>query len=471
MSDRSLALDMLAQSQAAEAQNLPLSYQILASSVTTDSTAGLCWFQMGNANWGLKLGRSAVACYRRALQCELPDELRPKVMNALGHALHHTGQNEEAHGVLKELTELHPEMPLPWFNLSMVESVKGYGVPALEHARTAVDLQPCHPPLQLNLAFQLMFSGRMMEGLRYFAARFPYRLQHFANYPYPQWDGTNKDGKTVVFCVSEQGIGDTLAYARFVERAAKRASFIHLGVQPELARLFRAGFQHLPNINVLPQPCPFPPATHWTTFMSLPTALGMTDEEFFATPNIKIPNFSMGGTQWKDKHAKFHIGVAWGGSPANDIDVWRSFPIHYLLELYEIPGIQLYALQTDDRAQEIHSTGSATLIKDMRPFIRDVADTTAVMRELDLVITCEGVLGHIAGAMNVPCWIAYSYQGRTVHLGHDPKPGEVPFYPKHWVFKQGWNHDWKPVFGTIKDNLHDFMEKRVLQQRDGSGAR
>jgi hypothetical protein len=109
----------------------------------------------------------------------------------------------------------------------------------------------------------------------------------------------------------------------------------------------------------------------------------------------------------------------------------------------------------------------------MRPFIRDVADTTAVMRELDLVITCEGVLGHIAGAMNVPCWIAYSYQGRTVHLGHYPKPGEVPFYPKHWVFKQGWNHDWKPVFQTIKDNLHEFIDKgkteRASRLQSGNG--
>ena len=472
MNDRAQALSMLDQSRTAEGQNLPMAYQLLASSVVTDSTAAECWFRMGDANFAIGMRKSAIGCYRKALQNGMPPEMHPRVLNALAHSLYFTGQNDEASEYAERVVQEYPEFALGYFNLSMVESVKGYLDLALVHARKAYAMLPDNPPVELNLAFQLMFNGHMVEGLKHFEARFPYRLAHFAQYPYPKWEGQSewKGQKTVVWCVSEQGIGDTLAYARYVRAAANRCSFLHLGVQPELARLFRASFQDVPNLNVIPQPCPFPPATHYTTFMSLPVALGMTDAEFFAAKNITIPPFTMSPTSWKDKRATLHIGVAWGGAKNNDIDYWRSFPIDRLLELYEVPGIQLYALQFDDRAQDIHSTGSITLIRDMRSHVRDVADTIAILRELDLVITCEGVIGHIAGAMNVPCWIAYSYQGRTVHLGHDPKGGP-PFYPLHHVIKQGPDHDWTPVFRTIKEQLHDIMEKRVLQCGDGGGAR
>ena len=471
MSDRNAALDMLSRSKTAEASSLPLAYQLLASSVVTDSTFADGWFRLGEANWSMKLAKSAIQCYRRALLCEMTEELRPRVLNSLAHVLHHTGKNEEAWEYANLCGVKYPDFALAYFNLSMINSVQGHLRSALALAEKACSMSPGHPPLELNRAFQLMFNGRWMEGLKAFEARFPYRLSHFASYPYPKWE--NPSDKDVVFCVSEQGIGDTLAYARFVERAAKRCSFMHLGVQPELARLFRASFQNLKNINILPQPCPFPPATHWTTFMCLPVALGLTDEEFLGTKNITIPKFTLGGTSFKDKHAKLHVGVSWAGSKANDIDHWRSIPLDYFLDLAAIPGVQLYSLQMDDRSQDIHNMGSVTLIRDLKPMVRDVADTVAILNELDLVICCEGVLAHIAGCMGFPCIVAYSYQGRTIHFGHHPI--EVPFYPNHVVVKQNSDHKWEPVFNQIKGILEEELsnasddERRVLRRSPASG--
>lgn len=436
---------MLKQSEQAAATNTPLAYQLLASAAICDSNHVEAWWRLGQTHWNSGMRDAAAACYRRALQCPgISDDMREKVHCNLGHVLHHLGKNDEAreHALIANL--LNPKQAFNYCNLSLIESVDGRLDKSLEYARKAYDMDPNNAAMETALAFALLYKRQWIEGLRHFNGRFGYRLPQFANYPYPMWKG---EPDKVVYCVSEQGIGDTLSYSRFIPRAVKHCKFMHLGVHSESARLLRAVFQDIPNINILPQPCPFPPATAWTTFMSLPPILGMTDAEFEGTPNIPVPAFRVEASKWKDKHAKLHIGISWAGSAANDINHWRSIPVTEFLRLYEVPGIQLYSLQMDDHVQDIHRLGLATLVRDMKPHVRDLADTTAIVRELDIIICAEGLLGHIAGAVGKPCWIAYSWMGRSFHIGHDGK--DVPFYPDHVVFKQGPDMLWGPVFDNI----------------------
>jgi hypothetical protein len=206
-------------------------------------------------------------------------------------------------------------------------------------------------------------------------------------------------------------------------------------------------FADLANVEVVPLPPHGMPAVdYWSTFVSLPTALGLTDRGIIEAKLPKVPSLAMSAT-WKDQTAKFHVGVAWCGNPKSDNNVWKSFPLVYLLDLYKVPGVALYSLQVGERAKDIHDAGASALIRDLTPYITDVVDTMALLRDLDLVITVESALGHICSAVGRECWIPYSYMGRDYRIGHDGT--RRLWTPHHRIFKQGRDMAWQSVFDDI----------------------
>ena len=353
---------------------------------------------------------AAIALFRRALENDLDPDERPKALTNLAWELMKVGGHREAVGLLHEALRLNSRLSLPYMHLSMCHQIFGETDVAVGYALTCFELADPndtqgYPIAEFQLAFALLFDGQYAAGLKHFESRFAARLPNFLLYPYPKWRGEN--GRTL-FLVADQGLGDTLSYARFVEAASKRCRFIHMCVQSELRRVFEHAFRHLPNLNFLPSPSNFPgDADAWSTFVSLPFALGLTDDEIKQAPNIDMPRPSM-SNQWKVPDRKFHIGIAWAGSPMNDIDKHRNIPIHHFMELYRVPGIQLYSLQCDARKSDLNLWGFAPLIRDLSGYLRDVADTVSVLQSLDLVITVESALGHICSMAGKECWVPYS---------------------------------------------------------------
>ena len=289
-----------------------------------------------------------------------------RALTNLAWELMQIGGHKEAVVHLHEALRIDPKRPLPYMHLSLCHQVWGETGVAVGYSRKCLDLTDPndgvgYPTAEFAYAFALLFDRQYAAGLKHFEARFPARLPQFLLYPYPKWRG--ESGKTL-FLVADQGLGDTLSYARFVERAAKRCRFIHMCVQAELRRVFEHAFRHLPNINFMPSPSNFPgDADAWSTFVALPFALGLTDDEIMNAPNIDMPRPPM-STAWKVPDRKFHIGIAWAGSPLNDIDKHRNIPIHHFVELYRVPGIQLYSLQVDAKKTDLNLWGFAPLIRD-----------------------------------------------------------------------------------------------------------
>jgi len=431
-----------------------LQYQLFSSAVMADPTMGHAIYELANANRDLGLNPSAIALYRLMNQLPVSDtpgdvslDMKARSLVNLGHSLYVLGHMEEAEDATRQALEISDKLALGWLNLSLIESITDRLYDSLEHAELAFDLEPTNPVVETGLAFAHMYVQNFQEGLKHFEARFPYRLPHFLQYPYPKWQG--EEGATV-YMVSEQGLGDALSFSRFIERAASRCKFMHFVVQKELVRLLKASLQHVKNINIVGSPQPFLPADYWTTPMSLPVALGLTTEEFISAPPIKVPQF-MTRNDWKTPDKKFHIGVAWSGSSGSDINHWRSFPVTMLLELYRVPGIQLYSIQVNEQVKELHDTGCAVLIRDLAPLINDVADTIGILDNLDLVITTESAPGHIAGHANMECWIPYSRNGRDWRASSD---GSRPiWYPNHKFFRQDKDARWEPVFERMVGEL------------------
>lgn len=463
MGDRRAAITQF--NQAAPAADLAkaggdwqLPYQLYSSAVMNDDF-GMGWFQLGDTLADMSHSAAALAAFRRAI--ELPDGTTPgdispayraKALVQIAYRLYVLGRIDEAASVIKHAMDLDSAIPQAWCVQSLISSIKGNHMDATIAARHGLSLDPDNATIETALGLNLLFKGDLAEGLKHFEARFRYKLKHFLTFPYPQWHG--ETGKTV-FLVADQGLGDTLSFARFLQAAAKRCKFMYVGAQKELVRLFKASFQHIPNIEIVPPMANgWPPADSWTTFVSLPTALGLDDDGIRNAKGITIQHFGV-STQWKSPDRKYHIGVAWRGSTLSDIDHHRSFAVENLLRLYEIPGVQLYSLQADSKSQELHLAGCAALIRDLSPFITDVADTTAILKHLDLVVTVESALGHIAGACGKRTIIPYSALGNDYRLGRNGE--NIIWYKNHSVVKQQLNEPWAVTFDRVVEAVREEL--------------
>jgi len=437
-------------------------YQFYSSAVMNDDSMMLGWHELGNCLADMQQSAAALAAFRRSI--ELPDGTVPgdigkpervKSMVQIAYRLHTLGRIEEADEMIEKALDMDNTIAQAWCVRSLISSIQCRHEDAVVAAQHALDLDPENATIETALGLNLMFKGDLEKGLKHFDARFRYKLRHFLTFPYPQWHG--EPGKTV-FLVADQGLGDTLSFSRFVTKAAKRCKFLYVGAQKELVRLFKASFQHLPNIEIIPPMATgWPPADCWTTFISLPTALGLTDDEIKNTRNIAIPQFSV-STQWRSPDRKHHIGVAWSSSPISDIAAHKTFPIECLLDLYKIPGVQLYSLQMDDKRNDLHAAGCAALIRDLSPFINDVADTTAILRHLDLVVTVESALGHIAGHCGKRTIIPYSALGQDYRLGRNGE--NIIWYGHHKTVKQKRNEPWSLTFDRVVEEAREDLHER-----------
>lgn len=452
--NRQAAVDFLNQGNvAAQDKTQPVhlqhAYQLFSSSVFVDQTFGEGWYALGNANSDLGMQQAAVAAWRRGLRCELTNDLRAKMLSNLGWRIHTLGDQQEAAEHLQAALQIDHKLMHAWLNMGLVHGINGERLAAVECMREALRLEPDDVTARMGLAFSLLHNEQYREGFDEFEIRFKYRLHQFLQYPYPKWHGERDQ---TIMLVADQGLGDTLSFARFVPLAARRAKYIHMVVQSELMRGFAQAFCDIPNLNIMPLASPFLPADAWSTFVSLPFALGLSDQEVRETPQIKLPVYSM-PTSWMAPDARFHIGIAYAGSPLNEIDKFRNIPVTEFLELYRVPGIQLYSLQVGERAKDLQDTGIIGLVRDLSPYIRDVTDTVSILRDLDLVICCESALGHICAAAGQECWIPYSYMGKDYRLGPS---GEVRLWtPRHRVFPQGPDQQWAPVFSQMVDALQE----------------
>lgn len=454
MGNRVEAIKFYTQAKQNPQQNQQLVYQLLSSAAVADPTMAQALYEVGAANGQMWLNPGAVALYRRVLELPYgtnPGDLDPitrvKTLTNMGFHLYVMGNYHEASEVLLQALELDPENALAMSNLALVNTIWGNHKLAVELAADAHRRDPSSVAIEVSFGFALLHAGDWAKGLKHFEARFPYRMQHFLGYPYPKWDGTPK--KTL-FLQSEQGMGDALSFARFVPLAAARCEFIHVVVQKELLRLFRALFQHLHNVEIIPNPSPFLPADYWSTFMSLPAHMGLSNDEIAKTPFPALPEFRINPT-WKVPGRQRHIAVAWHGHPGGDINHHKSFPFEHLLELYRVPGIQLYSIQVGDAAADLHKAGAASIVRDLAPLITDVADTMAILQHMDMAITVESLPMHIAATLGVETWVPYSYRGRDWRITTRKNLG---WYKTQRIFQQTEDARWEPVFAEIVNALN-----------------
>jgi Tfp pilus assembly protein PilF len=324
---------------------------------------------------------------------------------------------------------------------------------ALAAYERAVALAPENADAQHNLGRLRLLQGRFAEGWQGFEWRLKTsraRREFFAAH---HWDGTPLAGKTILLH-AEQGLGDTLQFCRYVPLVAARGGVVILAVQPPLAALlaqlpgatrsFAVGDER-PATDFL-MPLASLPRLFTHDLAEIPAADG-----YLRAPDAALERWR---TRLGPRRAGPRIGLAWAGNPEQDMDRNRSASLAALLPLLDIPGIDFYSLQIGARAAEIATQGAGARLVDVSAEIRDFVDTAALLSLLDLVITVDTSVAHLAGALGRPGWVMLSaLPDWRWHLDRS----DCPWYRSLRLFRQPRRGDWASVVREIAARLrHDF---------------
>jgi tetratricopeptide (TPR) repeat protein len=412
-----------------------------------------------------------------------PDATEP--LNHLGKLLSRRGRYDEALDAYARVLERNQADPVAHFNVGNTLFLADRSQQAIPSLRRAVQLEPGSAIYRTGLGLALSEIGEIALGLAQIrraialdpadvtARRAEYGLllaegdwrQGWQKYEsrrlgverfffhdrlaVPQWAGEDLSGKRILLH-AEQGLGDTLLFVRYLAQVrARRPAQIILAVQPALKGFLAAGSEAdlvlgfgepLPDIDVH---CPL---------MSLPLAFGTRVETAPAAPGYLRRHL----TPRPDAAALLaelprpRIGLVWSGN----LQGGRSMPLETLAPLLAVEGVNFVTLQL-----EISTADAAYLAKmpRIKSFGRSFADTAAVIDGLDLVITVDTALAHLAAGLGVPCWILLAQRADWRWLKHRT---DTPWYPSARLFRQKDGAGWPPVIAALLSALKEFLAQR-----------
>lgn len=390
---------------------------------------------------GLERFEAAEAAARKALQLK-PDD--PDILCNLGGALYRLARFEEAAKELTRAVCLSPGSPNTYVNLVGALTAARRIHESLEWCERAIALHPDEPRLRYNRALAKLVSGDLAGGWPEYEWRWK-SGQSERQFAEPLWDGADPRRRTVLLH-AEQGLGDTIQFVRYVPLVAARGATVILEAPVKLMRLLSG----LPGVHkMIACGDELPPFDMQCPLLSLPLACGTTLESI---PN-QVPYLHADDelrSKWKTRlnsGGRLKVGLAWAGSPTHRNDHNRSIPFDRLLPLLDVPGTAFYSLQVGPAVQDLERLGVSGRVRDLSP---DFAETAAVLAELDLLITVDTSIAHLAGALGVRTWLllAYASDWRWLLDREDS-----PWYPSMRLFRQSEPKDWPGVAGRVAEEL------------------
>ncbi|MBP2294131.1 tetratricopeptide repeat protein [Azospirillum rugosum] len=410
---------------------------------------------LGGLYLALRDGPAAEAVFR-ALLARDPGHAPARV--ALADSVKTDGRFAEAAGLYRKALAVDPADAGGWFNLGVTLGDLGRHEDSVAPYHRAARLSPDRVDARFNLAHALLITGRYREGWPAFEARFE-RDVHIPDRGRPWWRGEPLQGRTILL-YGEQGHGDALQFIRYAPMVARAGGRVVVECLPALLRLFSRveGVAEVHPLGAAPDfdlICPLMslPALFGTTLDSVPAAVPYLDgtaagEERFAGLWPTGDGALADGT--------LTVGLVWAGDPHvtdprwSHADMRRSIPLAGFAPLLDLPGLRLVSLQKGAAAAQAVEPPFAGRILDVMAEVADFADTAALVRRLDLVISVDTSVAHLAGALGVPLWVLSRFDGCWRWLdGRE----DSPWYPTARVFRQERIGDWRPVLDRVATEL------------------
>ena len=383
----------------------------------------------------------AQACYERALAIA-PNHVEAHVNFAT--LLLMQGHEAEAHARLLRAIELDPRHAKAHYNLAYVQGNGNQLDAALASYKKAIALDPQDADAHFGLANILLAMGRFPEGWPQYEWRWQQKGKEISLPIDRRWSGDPLVGRRILLW-TEQGLGDALQFVRYARLLKQQGANVIVLCRQPLAEIC-ARAEGIDEVVVAGQT--LPAFDVHAPLLTLPGLLGTTLDNIPAhVPYLHVEDGLI--AQWRETFAderRLKVGIAWRGNPENRSDPRRSIPLAEFAPLAEVPNVRLYSLQFAAGRDELAPYRDSWPLVDLGEQLGDFHRTAALVKNLDLVITCDSAPAHLAGALGAPVWVALAFapDWRWMLDRHDS-----PWYPTMRLFRQTAAGDWKSVFAQI----------------------
>lgn len=358
-------------------------------------------------------------------------------------ALHSQGRYADALDCMRTVEASLPDNAGLLSGMGVAYRDAGDLLRAEQYLRRACAARPDDPAAHFNLALTLLRAGRLREGFeeyewRWQVAQFREQRREFSQ---PSWNGEPLHGRRILI-YGEQGVGDAIQFVRYAPLVRAEDGDVIIQVLPHMERLvswmdggyrvvnaFTAGVE-------FDVQCPL---------MSLPR-LFKTDLHSIPPPVCcSIPADLIDKWTARLRTGRLNAGVVWAGNPTNYMDATRSIPAHSLAPLTRIPGIDWWSLQVGPSV-----TDTPDGIVNLADELIDFGETTAVIAALDLVVTVDTAVAHLAGSLGKPVWLLVAYASDWRWMLHRE---DTPWYPSMKIFRQKSPGEWGDVIDRVASEL------------------
>ncbi|HEY6896446.1 MAG TPA: tetratricopeptide repeat protein [Rhodocyclaceae bacterium] len=395
------------------------------------------WFNLGNLYSDQGCHEQALAAQQQALKLAPEDG---ETWLALGNGLKRLNRLDQAIEALNRAAQLLPRSPLVWNSLGAACEDAGHYAPAQALYRRALALAPEDTVAAFNDACLSLRLGDYRAGWANYESRWGFSGAPRHRPEVPPWTGREPLAGRTLLLGAEQGLGDTLQFVRFARLLAAQGARILLDVPRPLAPLLRA------QPWVAGASCPedeLPQSDFFCPLLSLPAAMGIDLADLpGAMPYLTLPAETQ--AHWQATVARHaagrpRIGLVWSANTKSESGAARSLPLAELLAILP-PQVAPFVLQTQINAAERELLAARPQVADLSAGFGDFADTAAVAAEMDLIVSVDTSVVHLAGALGLPALLLLP---RVADWRWLLERADSPWYPSLELFRQQASGDWQ----------------------------
>jgi len=419
-----------------------------------DSSYANAWYNWGNTLNDQEKYEMAIEKYKMAISCR---QTFAEAYNNMGDCLGKCNQSDQALIAFNKAIAINPTLVGTFFNLGNLYYQNSQYQQALQYFKHSIAIQPDYKDAHYHLSFTLLISGDYINGFKEYEWRLrrgPFTGEHFIQ---PFWDGSPAQNKTLfVYC--EQGFGDNIHFCRYLSMIAGKVKRIIFGARTEQARLLKT----IPKVDqVIAQGDKLPPFDIHCSLLSLPYLFQTRAQTIpcntpYLFPDILKQNSELNQTIEKQSCDMLRVGIVWGGNPENKNDKLRSIPLATMDRLFSIPGIRWFSFQKGLHAKAVKEY--ETQIVDLSQYFNDFYDTALGLCQMDLLISVDTSVAHLAGALGIPFWLLIPPQPDWRWL---LDRSDSPWYPTCLIFRKAIdNDDWLDVVNQVHDALQSIISRK-----------
>jgi tetratricopeptide (TPR) repeat protein len=412
----------------------------------------LAWYNFGEILFSLEQYKLAINCFEKVIA--ITPDFEDAYLN-LGESHARQEHFHEAIQFFKQLLTINSNHTEALYNLGVAYNGLRQYDNAIATYDKVISIDPDHVKSHYNKSFILLADGNFVNGFSEYEWRLKKKSTYKSQSQKPMWQGNQIQSKTMLV-YAEQGFGDCIQFIRFLPLIKNKVKKIIVECQSELVRLF----SNLDTVDqIIPRGAPLPDHDFQASLLSMGYFLNITLDNLPAQTPYLMNDYPLPKeiANHLYDNQKIKIGLVWGGtgSSLKKTDMGRSLPLQAFQSLLDMKDCQWFSFQKGARSIELNNSPGEKLI-DLGQYCHDFADTASAACKMDLIITVDTAMAHLAGALGLNVWTLLSFDSDWRWLKN---LNYSPWYPGMRLFRQDNPENWKSVLAQVKNELANYLSQ------------